>query len=125
MYRSGGTGVHHLEYFDVSELKIKEEDVSFIHNRDDGWTIGYVAEPRKDRIAVRAAASWCNYRDRFSKKIGRAVVTGRLNCNRANNKVHNVEFFLSGKMPTTGDMWRQFESAVVSQTMEAYQEGAV
>ena len=36
---------------------IREEDVSFVHNKDEAWTVGYVAEQRKDRIAVRAAAS--------------------------------------------------------------------
>ena len=102
---------------------LEEEDVSFVHNKDEAWTVGYVAEQRKDRIAVRAAASFCNYKDKFNRKIGRQIVTGRLNCDRDNGRLHHVEFFLSGKMPTTGDMWRQFERAVVSQTMEAYQEG--
>lgn len=100
---------------------ILESQVSFIHNKDDGYTIGYVASPRNDRIHVKAAASWCNYRDKFNRKIGRAVVTGRLNCSRDNGKLHNVEFFLSGKMPTSGDMWRMFERAIVSETLTQYQ----
>jgi len=103
---------------------ILESEVSFVHNRDDGWTVGYVAAPHEDspgRIRVKAAASFCNFRDKFSKKIGRAIVTGRLNCNR-DNKVHNTEFFLSGTMPTTGDKWREFEKAVVAETMEAYSQ---
>ena len=116
-----------MELDDVSEVPkvIREEDVSFVHNKDEAWTVGYVAEQRKDRIAVRAAASFCNYKDKFNRKIGRQIVTGRLNCDRDNGRLHHVEFFLSGKMPTTGDMWRQFERAVVSQTMESYQEGVV
>jgi hypothetical protein len=83
-----------------------------------------VAQQREDRIKVKAAASWCNWKDQFSKRIGRAVTTGRLNCERENGKVHNVTFFLSGKIPTTGDDWRKFEAAVIAQTRNAYEKAS-
>lgn len=101
---------------------IQEADVKFMHNKEAGYTVGYIAQEKGDRIRVKAAASWCNYKDQFNRKIGRAVVTGRLNCDRDNGKLHNVEFFLSGKLPTSGDMWRQFERAILNETMSAYQD---
>lgn len=95
--------------------------VHFVHRPDHGLTVGYVMEQMEDRIRVKSAYSIVSQRDHFNRAIGRAVVTGRLNCTRANKGFpHHTEFFLSGKLPTTGDQWRQFEAAVIAQTGEFY-----
>lgn len=96
-------------------------NVKYLHRPNVGLTIGYEAEQLEDRIRVKSAYSIVSQRDHFNRAIGRAVVTGRLNCTRANKGFpHHTEFFLSGKLPTTGDQWRQFEAAVIAQTGEFY-----
>jgi len=96
-------------------------NVKYIHRPDNGLTIGYIAEQLEDRIKVRSAYSIVSQRDHFNRAIGRSVVTGRLQCDRDNrNYPHHHEFFLSGKLPTTGEKWREFEAAVIAQTGEFY-----
>ena len=96
-------------------------NVKYIHKPNYGLTIGYIAEQLEDRIKVRSAYSIVSQRDHFSRAIGRSVVTGRLQCDRANrNFPHHHEFFLSGKLPTSGAQWRDFEAAVIAQTGEFY-----
>ena len=96
-------------------------NVKYIHRPDHGLTIGYIAEQLEDRIKVCSAYSIVSQRDHFNRAIGRSVVTGRLQCDRANrNFPHHHEFFLSGKLPTTGAQWRDFEAAVIAQTGEFY-----
>ena len=96
-------------------------NVKYIHKPNHGLTIGYIAEQLEDRIKVRSAYSIVYQRDHFSRAIGRSVVTGRLQCDRANrNFPHHHEFFLSGKLPTSGAQWRDFEAAVIAQTGEFY-----
>lgn len=90
--------------------------VKFVHDRDNGVTFGYVVEQLADRLKVYAAVSVCSERDNFNRKIGREVVTGRLNCARLNaHYPHHEEFFLSGKLPESGEQWRYFEDAVINQ----------
>ena len=96
-------------------------NVKYIHKPNHRLTIGYIAEQLEDRIKVRSAYSIVSQRDHFNRAIGRSVVTGRLQCDRANrNFPHHHEFFLSGKLPTTGEKWRAFEAAVIAQTGEFY-----
>ena len=96
-------------------------NVKYIHKPNHGLTIGYIAEQLEDRIKVRSAYSIVSQRDHFNRAIGRSVVTGRLQCDRANrNYPHHHEFFLSGKLPTSGAQWRDFEAAVIAQTGEFY-----
>ena len=96
-------------------------NVKYIHKPNHGLTIGYIAEQLEDRIKVRSAYSIVSQRDHFNRAIGRSVVTGRLQCDRDNrNFPHHHEFFLSGKLPTTGTQWRDFEAAVIAQTGEFY-----
>ena len=96
-------------------------NVKYIHKPNHGLTIGYIAEQLEDRIKVRSAYSIVSQRDHFNRAIGRSVVTGRLQCDRANrNFPHHHEFFLSGKLPTSGAQWRDFEAAVIAQTGEFY-----
>jgi len=102
-------------------------NVKYIHRPDHGLTIGYIAEQLPDRIKVKSAYSIVSRRDKFNRAIGRSVVagpkgvSGRLHCTRANkNYPHHHEFFLSGKLPTTGEKWRAFEAAVIAQTGEFY-----
>lgn len=95
--------------------------VKYVHRPDHGLTIGYIAEPMQDRIKVTSAYSIVSRKDKFNRAIGRAVVSGRLACTRANKHFpHHHEFYLSGKMPTTGEQWRQFEHAIIAQTGEFY-----
>lgn len=96
-------------------------NVKYIHRPDHGLTVGYEAEQLEDRIRVKSAYSIVSQKDKFNRAIGRSVVTGRLKCDRANKHFpHHTEFYLSGKLPTTGDKWREFEAAVIAQTGEFY-----
>lgn len=96
-------------------------NVKYLHRPNVGLTIGYEAEQLEDRIRVKSAYSIVSQKDKFNRAIGRAVVTGRLKCDRANKHFpHHTEFYLSGKLPTTGDKWREFEAAVIAQTGEFY-----
>lgn len=95
--------------------------VKYIHRPDHGLTIGYIADQLEDRIHVRSAYSIVSRKDKFNRAIGRSVVTGRIFCTRANKHFpHHHEFYLSGKLPTTGEQWRQFEHAIIAQTGEFY-----
>lgn len=96
-------------------------NIKYLHRPNVGLTIGYEAEQLEDRIRVKAAYSIVSQKDKFNRAIGRSVVTGRLKCDRANKHFpHHTEFYLSGKLPTTGDKWRDFEAAVIAQTGEFY-----
>ena len=96
-------------------------NVKYIHRPDHGLTVGYIAEPLQDRIKVKSAYSIVSNKDHFNRAIGRSGVSGRLQCDRANkNYPHHHEFFLSGKLPDTGEKWREFEAAVIAQTGEFY-----
>lgn len=104
-------------------MKPKREGnhIRYIHHPSHGLTIGYVTEQLEDRIKVRSAYSIVSQKDTFNRSIGRDVVAGRLLCDRANrNFPHHHEFFLSGKLPTSGAQWRDFEAAVIAQTGEFY-----
>lgn len=95
--------------------------IKYVHRPDHGLTVGYEAEQLEDRIRVKSAYSIVSQKDKFNRAIGRSVVTGRLKCDRANKHFpHHTEFYLSGKLPTTGDKWREFEAAVIAQTGEFY-----
>lgn len=99
------------------------EQIKYIHRPDHGLTIAYVAEQLPGKIKVTSAYSIVSDKDKFNRKIGRAVTAGRLTCNRINrNYPHHTEFFLSGTLPTTGDKWREFESAVIAQTGEFFDQ---
>ena len=104
-------------------MKPKREGnhIRYIHRPSHGLTIGYVTEQLEDRIKVRSAYSIVSQKDTFNRSIGRDVVAGRLLCDRANKHFpHHTEFYLSGKLPTTGDKWLEFEAAVIAQTGEFY-----
>lgn len=97
--------------------------IKYIHRPTHGLTIAYVAEQLPGKIKVKSAYSIVSEKDKFNRKIGRAVTSGRLLCNRINrNYPHHTEFFLSGTLPTTGDKWREFESAIIAQTGEFFDQ---
>lgn len=99
------------------------DNIKFIHRTEHGLTIAYKTEQLPDRIKVKSAYSIVSHKDHFNRKIGRAVTAGRLNCTRVNrNFPHHTEFFLSGKLPTSGDKWREFESAVIALTGEFFDQ---
>ena len=97
--------------------------IHYIHRPDQGLTIAYITEELPDRIKVKSAYSIVSHKDRFNREIGRDVTAGRLACTRINrNYPHHTEFFLSGTLPTTGDKWREFESAIIAQTGEFFDQ---
>lgn len=97
--------------------------IKYIHRPHHGLTIAYVAEQVAGKIKVTAAYAVTSDKDRFNRRIGRAVASGRLICKRINRSYpHHTEFFLSGKLPTTGDKWREFEAAIIAQVGEFYDQ---
>lgn len=92
---------------------MSDNKIRFIHNVEDGWTIGYTVTENPDNTIDIAAVDARVRRDRhdrmvepFSRAQGRRITSGRLACPRWKDRLTTLRRI---QRPATGKEWRELE----------------